>query len=119
MPACDITIINKLGLHARAAAKFVGVANRFPCQIRLGRCDSSLVDGKSIMSVMMLAAGKGTSITIETIGDDAEAAMNALRARPDIEAIFVTKAKEVVLSSSHHYRFTLLDNDYRLIGSTV
>ena len=43
----------------------------------------------------------------------------ALRARPDIEAIFVTKAKEVVLSSSHHYRFTLLDNDYRLIGSTV
>ena len=43
----------------------------------------------------------------------------ALRKRPDIEAIFVTKAKEVVLSSSHHYRFTLLDNDYRLTGSTV
>ncbi|MFU0881964.1 FAD:protein FMN transferase [Kluyvera cryocrescens] len=43
----------------------------------------------------------------------------ALRARPDIEAIFVTKAKEVVLSSSHHYRFTLLDNNYRLTGSTV
>ncbi|WP_052283553.1 FAD:protein FMN transferase [Kluyvera genomosp. 1] len=43
----------------------------------------------------------------------------ALRARPDIEAIFVTKAKEVVLSSNHHYRFTLLDKDYRLTGSTV
>ena len=43
----------------------------------------------------------------------------ALRARPDIEAIFVTRTKEVVLSSAHHYRFTLLDSEYRLTGSTV
>ena len=63
MPACEITIINKLGLHARAAAKFVGVAGRYPCQIRVGRNPESLVDGKSIMAVMMLAAGKGTPST--------------------------------------------------------
>ena len=78
MPARDITIINKLGLHARAAAKFVGVANRFPCQIRLGRCDSSLVDGKSIMSVMMLAAGKGTPLRLHGEGEQAEEALDAL-----------------------------------------
>jgi phosphocarrier protein len=60
MPAREITIINKLGLHARAAAKFVGVAGRFPCQVRVGRAPDKLVDGKSIMAVMMLAAGKGT-----------------------------------------------------------
>lgn len=78
MPARDITIINKLGLHARAAAKFVGVANRFPCQIRLGRCDSSLVDGKSIMSVMMLAAGKGTALRLYSEGEQAEEALDAL-----------------------------------------
>ncbi|WP_062778130.1 FAD:protein FMN transferase [Kluyvera intermedia] len=52
-------------------------------------------------------------------GMGVEKACAALRARPDIEAIFVTKSKEVILSSSHHYRFTLLDNDYRLIGSTA
>ena len=45
MPACEITIINKLGLHARAAAKFVGVAGRFPCAVRVGRGPESLVDG--------------------------------------------------------------------------
>ena len=56
MPACEITIINKLGLHARAAAKFVGVAGRFPCQVQIGRSATSLIDGKSIMAVMMLAA---------------------------------------------------------------
>ena len=78
MPARDITIINKLGLHARAAAKFVGVANRFPCQIRLGRCDSSLVDGKSIMAVMMLAAGKGSKVVIETTGDDEDEALEGI-----------------------------------------
>ena len=78
MPACEITIINKLGLHARAAAKFVGVAGRFPCQVRLGRTPESLVDGKSIMAVMMLAAGKGTAVTVHTEGDDAVAALEAV-----------------------------------------
>jgi phosphocarrier protein HPr len=78
MPACEITIINKLGLHARAAAKFVGVATRFPCQVRLGRTAESLVDGKSIMAVMMLAAGKGTSIHLYTEGEQDEDAMQAV-----------------------------------------
>lgn len=78
MPACDVTIINKLGLHARAAAKFVGVAGRFPCQVRVGRSADSLVDGKSIMSVMMLAAGKGTSIHLHTEGEQEQEALQAL-----------------------------------------
>ena len=80
MPTCQITIINKLGLHARAAAKFVGVASRFPCQIRVGRTPQSTVDGKSIMSVMMLAAGKGTSIHLHTEGEQEQEALQALQA---------------------------------------
>jgi phosphocarrier protein len=78
MPAHQITIINKLGLHARAAAKFVGVAGKFPCQIRVGRTPESMVDGKSIMAVMMLAAGKGTEIHLLTEGDDEQAALQGL-----------------------------------------
>lgn len=78
MPACEITIINKLGLHARAAAKFVGVAGRFPCQVKIGRNPQSLVDGKSIMAVMMLAAGKGTAVHLYTEGEQDEEAMQAL-----------------------------------------
>jgi phosphocarrier protein len=78
MPACEITIINKLGLHARAAAKFVGVAGRFPCQVKIGRSPESLVDGKSIMAVMMLAAGKGTAVHLYTEGEQDEDALQAL-----------------------------------------
>jgi phosphocarrier protein len=78
MPACEIVIINKLGLHARAAAKFVGVAGRYPCQVRVGRAPESLVDGKSIMAVMMLAAGKGTSIHLHTEGEQEVEALEAL-----------------------------------------
>ena len=78
MPACEITIINKLGLHARAAAKVVGVASRFPCQVRLGRSSENLIDGKSIMAVMMLAAGKGTAIHLYTEGEQDEDAMQAV-----------------------------------------
>ena len=78
MPACEITIINKLGLHARAAAKFVGVAGRFPCQIRAGRSPESLIDGKSIMAVMMLAAGKGTNLHLLTEGEQEDEALKAL-----------------------------------------
>ncbi|EZH81836.1 MAG: HPr family phosphocarrier protein [Pseudomonas sp.] len=78
MPAREITIINKLGLHARAAAKFVGVASTYPCQVRIGRSTESLVDGKSIMAVMMLAAGKGTNVHLLTEGEQDEQAMNAL-----------------------------------------
>ncbi|MDB5981126.1 MAG: phosphocarrier protein HPr [Pseudomonas sp.] len=78
MPVRQITIINKLGLHARAAAKFVGVAGRFPCQIRVGRSPEGMVDGKSIMAVMMLAAGKGTDIHLHTEGEDDQAALDGL-----------------------------------------
>ena len=81
MPAQEIEIINKLGLHARASAKFVGVAGEFKdCTIRVGRTPESTVDGKSIMAMMMLAAGKGTKIYINTEGEDAQKALDALKA---------------------------------------
>ncbi|SED90692.1 HPr family phosphocarrier protein [Pseudomonas coleopterorum] len=78
MPALQVEIINKLGLHARAAAKFVGVAGRYPCQVRVGRSPESLVDGKSIMGVMMLAAGKGTTIHLHTEGEQDQEALDAI-----------------------------------------
>ncbi|MFS2158795.1 HPr family phosphocarrier protein [Pseudomonas sp. Pseusp122] len=78
MPARQITIINKLGLHARAAAKFVGVAGQYSCQIRIGRTPQSMVDGKSIMAVMMLAAGKGTEIHLHTEGEKEQEALDGL-----------------------------------------
>lgn len=74
----QVTIINKLGLHARAAAKFVGCASAFSSRIQAGR-DGKLVDGKSIMSVMMLAAGKGTVLDLHIDGKDEEEALAALR----------------------------------------
>ncbi len=80
MPSCQVTIINKLGLHARAAAKFVSVANTFPCQISIGRDANNLCNGKNIMSVMMLAASKGTELSISAEGEHAEAALVALQA---------------------------------------
>jgi phosphocarrier protein len=75
----QVTIINKLGLHARAAAKFVGCASAFSSRIQAGR-DGKLVDGKSIMSVMMLAAGKGTVLDLHIEGKDEEDALAALQA---------------------------------------
>ncbi|WAH59734.1 HPr family phosphocarrier protein [Pseudomonas silvicola] len=79
MPAREIEIINKLGLHARAAAKFVGVAGKFPdCQVRIGRNPDNLIDGKSIMAVMMLAAGKGTQVYVNTEGEQQDEAMAAI-----------------------------------------
>jgi phosphocarrier protein HPr len=74
----QVTIINKLGLHARAAAKFVGCTSAFASSIRAG-ANGQLVDGKSIMSVMMLAAGKGTVLDLEISGNDEEAALAALQ----------------------------------------
>lgn len=73
------TIINKLGLHARAAAKFVTTATDYQSQISVCR-DGRTVNGKSIMGVMMLAAAKGTDITVIAEGDDAEAALTAIGA---------------------------------------
>ena len=74
----QLTIINKLGLHARAAAKFVSCASAFSSSIQAGK-DGRLVDGKSIMSVMMLAAGKGTVLDLKIDGRDEEAALEALK----------------------------------------
>lgn len=73
----NVEIINKLGLHARASAKFTQLAGTFASEVWLER-NGRRVNGKSIMGVMMLAAGKGTTVTLETEGADAEAAMTAL-----------------------------------------
>ncbi len=70
-------MINKLGLHARAAAKFVSLASGFKCEITLGR-DGQQVNGKSIMGVMMLAAAKGTLLKICANGSDETKAIEAL-----------------------------------------
>jgi phosphocarrier protein HPr len=72
-------ISNKLGLHARASAKLTKLASGFRCEIHLSRNDRR-VNAKSIMGVMMLAAGLGTTIEIETDGPDEADAMNALNA---------------------------------------
>jgi len=71
------TIINKLGLHARAAAKFVTTASQFDCDIQVSR-DGREINGKSIMAVMMLAAAKGSQITVQASGNDAEQALKEL-----------------------------------------
>ncbi|WP_432470702.1 HPr family phosphocarrier protein [Amphritea sp. HPY] len=73
----QITIINKLGLHARAAAKLINVTSQFSADIQLIK-DGRKVDGKSIMSVMMLAASKGTDLTVTTDGEDEQQALIAI-----------------------------------------
>ncbi len=73
----QITIINKLGLHARAAAKLVNTASRFSSSIMIG-IDTNMVDAKGIMSIMLLAASKGTMLDIEVTGSDEEQAMSAI-----------------------------------------
>ena len=72
-----VQIQNQLGMHARAATKFVQLANKFPCKVLVEK-DGQSVNGKSIMGVLTLAAAKGTTIVVVTEGDDAEAAMTAL-----------------------------------------
>ena len=71
------TITNKLGLHARASAKLTKLAGSFPCEIWLSKGERR-VNAKSIMGVMMLAAGKGSTVTVETNGGDADAALAAI-----------------------------------------
>jgi phosphocarrier protein HPr len=79
MTTSTTTINNKLGLHARASAKLTKLAGSFPCEVWISRGDRR-VNGKSIMGVMMLAAGLGSEITIETIGEREDEAMQALLA---------------------------------------
>ena len=73
------TINNKLGLHARASAKLTKLAGSFPCDVFMSRRDRR-INAKSIMGVMMLAAGMGTEVEIETIGEREQEAMDALLA---------------------------------------
>ena len=73
----SVTISNKLGLHARASAKLTKLAGSFPCEVWLARGDRR-VNAKSIMGVMMLAAGIGTTVQLETHGDQELQAMDAL-----------------------------------------
>ena len=78
MPSAEAPIVNKLGLHARASAKLTQLASGFGCEIWLTR-NNRRVNAKSIMGVMMLAAGKGTSVLIEAEGEGAEGALKALQ----------------------------------------
>jgi phosphocarrier protein HPr len=77
MTSRTVTVVNQLGLHARAAAKFVHLATRFDAQIRVIR-DTKVMDGKSIMGILLLAAARGTAITVEAAGVDEQAAVDAL-----------------------------------------
>jgi phosphocarrier protein HPr len=77
MISTELTIINKLGLHARAAAKLVAHASEFECHIEIEK-DNRRVNAKSIMGVMMLAASKGSTISLYLEGNDESEAMQAL-----------------------------------------
>ncbi len=73
----EFTIVNKMGMHARPAAQFVKRANRYQCDVWVEK-DDEQVNGKSIMGLMMLAAGQGAKLLITTDGQDAEDAMKEL-----------------------------------------
>jgi phosphocarrier protein len=77
MPQREVEIVNKLGLHARASAKLTQTASKFAADVWLSR-NGRRVNAKSIMGVMMLAAGKGSRVAIETDGADADQALAAL-----------------------------------------
>jgi phosphocarrier protein len=77
MPRLEAEIVNKLGLHARASAKLCQLAGTFPCEVWMER-GSRRINAKSIMGVMMLAAAKGSTVIIDTEGDRADEAAQAL-----------------------------------------
>lgn len=79
MPVQEVEIINKLGLHARASSKFTQLATQYQCEVWVSR-GQRRVNAKSIMGVMMLAAGMGTQVEIETDGPQEQEAMDALLA---------------------------------------
>ncbi|HHU95345.1 MAG TPA: HPr family phosphocarrier protein [Alcaligenaceae bacterium] len=87
MPSVDIEITNKLGLHARAASKLTQVAGRFQSEVFIAR-GTQRVNAKSIMGVMMLAAGLGVTVTVDAEGPDADEALVA------IEQLFADKFGE-------------------------
>lgn len=75
--SAEFTIVNALGLHARAAAQLVKLANRFRCDVFIVK-DGQEVNGKSIMGVLMLAATQGSQVTVRAEGEDAESALKAI-----------------------------------------
>ena len=77
MTSRTVTVVNQLGMHARAAARFVHVAAQFQAQVRVTR-DSREMDGKSIMGILLLAAARGSAITISAEGSDERDAVEAL-----------------------------------------
>ena len=79
MASVETEIVNKLGLHARASAKLTQLASSFPCEVWMER-NNRRINAKSIMGVMMLAAGKGSKVILETEGERAEEAMQAILA---------------------------------------
>jgi phosphocarrier protein len=79
MPQAEAEITNKLGLHARASAKLTQTAGQYKCEVWLAR-NGRRVNAKSIMGVMMLAAGKGATVLVETDGADADVALKAILA---------------------------------------
>ena len=79
MPQATTTVSNKLGLHARASAKLTKLAGSFPCDVWLSKGERK-VNAKSIMGVMMLAAGVGTEVTLETSGERDQEALDAILA---------------------------------------
>jgi len=79
MVSQNVTVVNQLGMHARAAAKFVHLATRFQAHVRVSR-DGREMDGKSIMGILLLAAARGTVITIKADGPDESEALDALAA---------------------------------------
>jgi phosphocarrier protein len=87
MPSIDIVISNKLGLHARAAAKLTQLAGKFRSEIFIAR-GAQRVNAKSIMGVMMLAAGLGVTVKVDAVGDDADQALL------DIQSLFNNKFGE-------------------------
>ncbi len=78
----EVLIKNKLGLHARASAKLSQLAGQFPCEVWLAR-NGRRINAKSIMGVMMLAAAKGATVTVETDGEKEQEAMSAIQALID------------------------------------
>ena len=79
MTTQTVKVVNQLGMHARAAAKFVHLATRYESRVRVAR-DAREMDGKSIMGILLLAAARGTTITISAEGGDEQAAIAALEA---------------------------------------
>jgi phosphocarrier protein len=79
MTSCRVVVVNQLGMHARAAARFVHLATRFESQIKVAR-DSREMDGKSIMGLLLLAAARGSRIIITADGADEAEAITALSA---------------------------------------